>query len=238
MEAKRYANPDEAAVAYYNANKVVSGAADAVIVPAADAPQGQWDAFHAKMGRPEKPEEYVFKHAEGIEIDPRMENFGKELFHKLGLSPAQAQKGAEEWNAFAGAYHQDMMNAEKERNEVELNDLTSRWAGDMDANLAAGRSAMQTLGVSPELVARVEESIGTAAVVEFLSVLGQAAPEGTFRGGGGGGENDINSMTKEQAKAAIAKMEASPEYQEQANNKSHPLHNDAVLRMAALYARA
>lgn len=228
MEKKNYANPHELAMAYYNANKLVSGAADAVIVPAPDAPQEKWDEYYAKRGRPATADEYKFQHKEGATVDPTMEAFGKKLFHSVGLNSAEAQKAVSQWNDFVGEYNAAIVKQQQNANDTELAALEQRWGPELKANLAAGNEVLKVVGLPEALVARVEDKIGSAAVIELLAMIGKATPGGTFKGGGNGGGEPKGDT----AKAEIARLQADPAY----NDAKHPQHREVVDKVARLWA--
>lgn len=229
MDAKKYANPHELAMAYYNANKLVSGAADAVIVPAPDAPQEKWDEYYTKRGRPATADEYKFQHKEGITVDPTMEAFGKKLFHSVGLNASEAQKAVSQWNDFIGEYNAAIVKQQQATNDAEIVALEQRWGPELKANLAAGNEVLKVVGIPEALVARVEDKIGSAAVIELLAMIGKATPGGSFKGGGNGG----GEPTGEAAKAEITKLQTDPSY----FDKNHPQHKETVDKVARLWAR-
>ncbi|MFN3612600.1 hypothetical protein, partial [Tepidimonas sp.] len=184
---KNYKTPYELAMAYYNANKLVSGAADAVVIPGKDATPEQWNAFHAKMGRPETADGYEFKFDEGVKVDPAFVSFGKQMFHAMGLDPARAQTAANMWNEFIGKHNAAQQETWQAENEKGIQALEQRWGPDLEANKMAGKRTVEALGLSADLVAAVEANIGSAAVVELLATIGRKSDEGVFKGGGGGG---------------------------------------------------
>lgn len=63
--------------------------------PAPEADAKEWDAFYAKLGRPEKPDGYEFKLPEGLPEDLPYDTEKaaqyKEWSHQAGLTPRQAQ---------------------------------------------------------------------------------------------------------------------------------------------------
>lgn len=69
--------------------------AKALAPPANDAPKEQWDAFYAKLGRPEKAEAYEFKMPEGLPEGFAYDGESAKAYqgwaHEAGLNPRQAQ---------------------------------------------------------------------------------------------------------------------------------------------------
>lgn len=235
VEAKGYKNPAELALANYSLTKMQR---EGVVVPGDNATPEETAAFYNKLGRPEAADGYDFKFGDGVTADEGMMTWAKTAFHEVGLSSKQAQALAEKWNAFAPTLGAAGTEAIQQQNTQELNDLTARWGADLDKNRVAGQRAMQALGLSADLVTRVENSIGSAAVVEMLAAIGRKSDEGGFMNGGGGGNpNDPSGMTRDQAQARIAALNSDKAFQERYLDKTNAGHAAAVDEMQRLYMR-
>ena len=238
MEAKQYKNPAEAALAYYNANKMLNAQGDKVVAPAADAPQTEWDAFYNKMGRPEAPDKYDLKAPEGVQVDEGLMKVGKEIFHELGATPAKAQAAMDKWNAFVEASNKAQQEAMQVQNDTELAELNTKWGPQLEANKAAGNRAVKALGLSNDLIAKIENNIGSAAIVELLAAIGGKSNEGGFIGSGTATDpNDPSTMTKEQAQAKVTTLQGDSAFQAKYTDKNHPEHAAALQLMEKLFAR-
>lgn len=232
LDAKQYRTPEELAVAYYNANKLLSSngtAADVVGVPAADAAPEAWDKFWGKLGRPESADKYDLK-AEGA--DPDMLGFAKTMAHKLGLDPKRAQIMVDEWNGFASKKLAEAPDIAAQ-NEAGIKALEARWGSELNVNLEAGRTVVKAAGLSPELLTEVEKHMGAAPLVELLALIGKRAgsSEG-FKGGSSGDPNDPRTMTKQQASDEIVRLRNDPAFMD----RNHPSHKTVIDRVSALYA--
>lgn len=249
LAAKNYSNPYELAMAYYNANKLVNGAADAITVPGSDATPEQWDAFYTKLGRPESPDKYELKFGENVQTDPRMVEFGKSLFHEMGLDPSRAQKAADKWNAFLADYNGAVAEDWRKQNDADVDALKTRWGGDFDASMAAGKRTLDALkgqakakgmdeAAVNSVIDKVEANIGTAGVLELLALMGKASGEGGFKGANGGGDpHNPDTMSGAQAQAEINRLMGDPAFYKTYTDKSDPQHAAAVDKMQRLYAR-
>lgn len=242
MEAKQYANPEEAARAAWNANKLLQGKDDAVTLPNENSSPEDWNALYSKLGRPDKAADYEFKFDDSVKVNEQVMEFGKELFHELGASPAKAQAAADKWNAFQAEIEAAYIQQEREANDAALNALTAKWESEQKLNemQAAGKRVVEALGLSTDAIQAIEASIGSAPLVELLAMIGSKSPEGTFKasGSGSGDPNDPANMTSEQAQATITKLQADEKFQEAYTNKQHPEHGAALKRMEALFAKA
>lgn len=239
IEAKGYKNPAELALANYSLTKLQRGDPSVVGLPGEAATPEDWNAFYAKLGRPETPDKYEFKFGEGVKADDGMVQFARTAFHEAGLTPRQAQLVADKWNAYVAEQSQQGQQQSTQQNDQEIAALETKWGGNLEKNKAAGQRAMQALGLSPELVTRVENQIGTAAIVELLAAIGSKAGEGSFvnNGNGQGDPNDPANMTKEQAQARVAALQADPAFQLKYTDKKHPEHESAVRMMVGLFAK-
>lgn len=238
VEAKGYKNPAELALANYNLTKLQRGDPTVIGLPGKDATPEQMGEFYGKLGRPDAPEGYEFKFGEGVTPDETMVAFARTTFHEAGLTPAQAQIVADKWNEFASKETEALQTRVEQDNESALNELTTRWGADLEKNRAAGQRAMQALGISAELVEKVEQSIGSAAIVELLATIGRKSDEGGFTSTPQGGDpNNPETMTKEQAQAKIAELSGDAEFQAKYTDAKHPGHKDAVDLMQRLYAK-
>ena len=239
VETKGYKNPAELALANYNLTKLQRGDPTVVGLPGSDATPEQMSEFYGKLGRPDAPEGYEFKFADGVQVDDGMMQFARSTFHEAGLTPAQAQLVADKWNEFAAQQGEGFQTQITEQNDQELQALQTKWGGDLEKNKAAGQRAVQALGLDAELIGKVEQQIGSAAVVELLATIGRKSDEGEFTISPQGGDpNNPDTMSKEQAAGKIAELQADQEFQKKYTDRNHPGHKDAVDLMQRLFARA
>lgn len=238
VEAKGYKNPAELALANYNLTKLQRGDPTVIGVPGKDATPEQMSEFYGKLGRPDSPEGYDFKFGEGVKVDDGMLSFARSAFHEAGLTPQQAQLVADKWNEFAAKQNGDATTAMSEQNAAELKDLETRWAGDLEKNKAAGQRVVQSLGLKADLISKVENQIGSAAIVELLAAIGRKSDEGAFTAGNQGGDpDDPSQMTSQQAQTRIDALRGDADFQKKFNDAGHPGHKDAVKLMERLYSR-
>lgn len=242
MEAKQYRDPATAAVALYNLNKLQNGAPDVVALPGKDADPKAWDSFYSKLGRPEKAEGYDLKFGADVAVHDGALAVGKEIFHMLGAPPEKAQAAANKWNGFVAQQAQAQADAARAQNEQALTALQTQWGKDLDANKAAGQRVLQAMrkeGLTEDDLAAVENSIGSAAVVKMLAIIGKRTAEGTFSGGSGSpaDPSDPSQMSKEQAATKIASLQGDAAFMAKYTDSRHPEHTSAVKLMEALFAR-
>lgn len=241
FKTKNYANPAVSAVAYHNLNKLQNGAGDVIVVPGEKATPEQRTAFEQQMrkvnGVPEKAEEYKLNF--GTAPDEKFTKFGTTLFHEMGLSPANAQKAVDKWNAFVQEQTGGALQQSQQQNETEMLALETKWGDKLDEYKAAGQRVVKSLGLDAATIDKIEGSIGTAAVVGLLANLGMKAGEATWAGGGAPTDpNDPSGMTPQAAQAKITQLQGDAAFQTRYMNRMDPGHAEAVKTMEALFKKA
>lgn len=238
VEAKGYKNPAELAMANYQLNKLQRGDPTVIGMPDKDATPEQMSEFYGKLGRPDAPDGYEFKFGEDVKVDDGLMQFARTAFHEAGLTPAQAQAVADKWNEYSAQGSSTLQDQIAEQNTQELTALTEKWGADLEKNKAAGQLAVKALGADEALLSKVENQIGSAALVELMALIGRKSDEGTLTGGGGGGDPALpENMSKEQAQARIDELRGDEAFDKKYNDANHPEHKDAVAMLTRLYAR-
>lgn len=237
---KGYRTPAELAVAYHNANKIVSNPDGFVELPR-EGDQASFDKFAQKLGRPDSPDKYEFKFGEGVTADENMTKFGKQLAYDLGLPPAMAQKMADKWNEFAAQFGGQAVAAQNEQmraqNDQALAALQTQYGDKFNEAVAAGKRTAEALQLDKGTLDAIEKNIGAAPLVDLLARVGMAVGEKGMVPGPGGGSGDPASLTPEAADARITQLRGNSDFMAAYGNKAHPQHAEKVREMEALYAR-
>lgn len=240
VKSKAYANPAELALANYNLTKMQRNAGDVVTIPGKDATPETIKEFQRKLGVPDTVDGYneTLKFENGVQVDEAFLKWGKEAFLKHGVTPTQAKGLADDWNTYVAERNGTALEADRAANERDLNDLQTRWGNELEQNKAAGNRAVKALGLSNQLIERIEANIGSAAIVELLATIGRKSDEGGFMNGNNSGDpNDPANMSKEQASARIKELQGDAEFGKKYTDPKHPGHADAVKMMERLFAR-
>ena len=77
---------------FYNTKKMVG--ANTVKIPTDTSTETEWNAFYDSIGRPKTPADYIMKRPDDLPEEywnPEFAKSAQELFHKIGLTPKQAQ---------------------------------------------------------------------------------------------------------------------------------------------------
>ncbi len=232
-------DPNALATSYYNANKVLSGAKDVVPLPADDAPPEAWAKFNEARGVPPNPDGYdEFKFKPDANPDPTYVKWARSFFHELGVPKGKAQAAIDKWQDFVAQRTTEFATNERQLNENALKELETKhgkekWTG----MVAKGSAAFKALGLSADVVSKIEANIGSAAVMELFATLGtKFAGESPVIGVGNSGvATDPTQMTLEQLNAAKLALDTDKDFQEAYLKADHPKHAESVARMHGLY---
>lgn len=247
MAAKRYGEkaPDEKGVirelanSYWNANRALNGNDNVVPIPGENATQDEIKAFRSRMGIPDDVNGYD-QHIDLSKVrnvDQGTLDFGKNLMHELGVPASKAQTMIDRWEEFVGKMNEDAQVAAKTANENEIAELKRAHGAEFDTMVENGRKAVKTLGLSDAALARIEDGIGGGAVMELMARLGKGLREGRV-GDPNPNPADTALSSPQAAQREISRLQGDSQFQEQYNNAQHPLHKEAVQRMAQLFATA
>lgn len=158
--------------------------------PAQDAKPEEWDAFYAKLGRPEKAEAYEFKMPEGLPenlpYDGELASQFKSWAHQAGLTPKQAQSQHDAFVKFQAdqtAKHIEAQAvAEKQQAEAAHVAIAKAW-GEKGSNsyqteLQWADRAFQHGGIKDALarlgITNAEATIREPEFAVFLAKAGKA----------------------------------------------------------------
>ncbi len=244
LTAKGWKNPSDVLTAY---RQLEQDSATRVAIPGDGATDEDRAAFWKALGRPDTAEGYGLARPENMpeaEWDnDRMGRFA-EAAHALGM-PAAHVKGVIDWlaqdTAQEIAAYEASLPKMREAHEAGLRDaMRKEFGAQAPAAEERARRVFQTyVGDDPEAQAAIDllsAKAGNLAVLKIFAKIGEDVGEARLRGGGGAGAG-----TGEDAKAALTKLKADPEFQAAFSNSSHPQHKEMVAKhneLAGLAARA
>lgn len=210
---------------YVNLERTMSSQ-DRITVPGPDATEEEVSAFHAKIGRPEKPEDYSVDLPDALKksvFDEESVGEFKSLAHKLGLTPAQME-GLTGW--YGPKFEKVIGDAESQRQQQHddgVAALKKEWGADYDAKLAAAERGAAAAGMTAEDLANNPELSNSPAYIKAMAKVGEMVdekPANAIRQQAG--KMGIN--TPEEALAKIAEIRA---------DLKHPYHHGKDPRNAA-----
>lgn len=204
VEAKQWGSPDDALKSY---RELQTHASKALVPPGEGATAEDWSAFHAKLGRPEKPDGYEYRMPEGLSdnfaYDEALAVESRNWAHEAGLTPRQADimhgKMVQYTDALQKQHDDAMLKAEGEAHR----DLIREW-GDADTegykrNVEMAARAARNLGVMDDLtkagMIAPDGGIRSATLAKALAKVGTTmfGEDSVLTGGGGVLKNPFSS---------------------------------------------
>jgi hypothetical protein len=239
LAPKKYGSVDDLGRAYLSAEKLIG--ADKLALPAKDAKDQDWEKWDgwAKLGRPDKPEGYQFKAAEGVKVDQELDGWYRGLAHKHGLSERQAAAMYHEWNQLVVTKTGGIADAAEQRAGDGARDLKKEFGAAYPAKVeAANRAFREAFGDQAKTMAALPMADGTLlgnhpALVRAFARFGEMLSED---GELPGGRSERMSLTPDEAKKEIAGIRADAKHP--FHERMHPEHQAAIERMDRLYALA
>jgi hypothetical protein len=130
----------------------LKGKLESAIPKLTDKPTPEEIASYRKaMGVPEKPEDYGFPKAEGVEHDPKMVSWAQNLFHSLNLSKAVGERISAEWDQFMKGMVSEEDRLAKEATEKATADFRKQFTNDGDFKAAVELTRRYWEKVIPEV---------------------------------------------------------------------------------------
>ena len=222
---------------YVHAQKMIG--ADKVVLPAADAPQEDMDAFYNKLGRPEKADGYeVPTENMPAEIPVDGELIGKffEEAHRVGLSKSQAA-ALVRWQT---TLQQDQMGLYEQQNIEAMQQSESamrkEFGNAFEEKLSMAQDVVKKFG-GDELVQVLNETgLGNSPEVirAFANIAKVISNDEVI---GGGGRQTFMSSPAE-SKAAITERKRDPNFMAAYHDGNHVGHKEAVEEMGRLIENA
>lgn len=184
IEAKGFKDAPSLAESYRNLEKL-RGVPEHELarIPKADDKDG-WNAFYARMGRPDSAAGYELPLPEGD--DGVFAKAAAEWFHEAGLSPQQAQLLAAKNNEYLAAQVQQWETEVAAEQDRQMSELKTAWGAAFDQNTEIARRGAKQFGVDEATMEKLEGAMGTKGMLEFFHTIGSKLGEHKAEGMGGG----------------------------------------------------
>lgn len=224
------------AKSYIHAQKLVG--VDKIAKPNDKWTPEQWKEYHRAIGVPETHDKYgvpEFKFADGLTLDKEKFTKYQQLFHKAGLTPAQAKILSEGY--FSDVNTDFTQSREAQNLAIKQAEATLRqeFGDKYDAKLDIARSVVKKFG-SDTLLQKLESSglANDPEVVKLFAKLG----EGMLEDSAGGSGDGLILQEATQAIQEINRLKGDKDFQAQLNTKNHPGHKAAVQKWLDLHTAA
>lgn len=199
-----------------------------VIPPGEKSTEEEWTAFYKSLGQPELDKFEITVPKDG-EINAELLNNFKQVFHKSGLMPRQAQAIVDTYLQHEKKSYDAMVTEHDAELKQELEGLQKEWGQAYPKQIALAKMAVNDLG-GKEFVDYLEETgLGSdPTVIRFMAKVGSIMGEDKLRGDAAG---RMGVGTPAEIQANINKMMADVRY----TDKNHPAHHIAVAEVADLF---
>lgn len=213
ITAKGWSSPNDLLESYTNVEKLVSlergGDVDRIIVKPKDGATPEEVAqFRAKAGfaAPAAPEDYGFT-PEQIAAAPVIGEAAK-WFHAAGIPKDVAGSLMEQVTAYE-TQQVEAFKANSDREYTALGQELGDKFGDFEE---AGRRAFKASGLEPQMLDKIEQAVGTKAMMTMFAKFGSAMTEAAAPQPGktGGGQF---AQSAEQAQARITTLSKDSDFQ-------------------------
>ncbi len=160
-------------------------------VPAADAPQEEWEKYLA-VSRPGKPEDYQFEidpaMPKEIQASPEIQAKFRQMLYENGVSPRQAKGLQKAWDAFMMDMHKQQVKA-AEQMDSQFADLMAKAFGEQaEAKVGRAKTILEKMvpkEYAPAIAALSNEALQIMAIFAN-SMADKYMKEDEIPGGGGG----------------------------------------------------
>jgi hypothetical protein len=202
VQNKNWDTPLKAVESYRNLEKF-QGADKNDILKLPKDENGEYvlDEVYAKIGRPETPEAYKIDGVPDFEFDKERLDLFKGIAHKAGLSQKQLAALVQADVEYNQKTFESYANDIKLKQEAELSELKKEWgAGYDERSELARRFINKNLpdGLNKEeTLTKIEEAIGTKAMLKLFGNAGYAFKDDTVPHGAN--NSQTFGMTREQA---------------------------------------
>jgi len=202
-QTKGFKDPQTVLDSYRGLEKLMGAPKDRLLKLPEKADAPEWNDIYAKLGRPNDPKEYKFEGVEGV--DPKIEGWARENFHKLGLSQKQGESLLKSYRELetveSTAQAQSKQVALKNQEDM----LKKEWGSAFDQNIQVAKKAAAQFGFDGKAIDSLENAMGYDGVMKFLQNIGSKIGESSFVGPNSP-QGFGNVMTPAQAKYEISEL--------------------------------
>ena len=201
---KGWKDSTELARGYQNLEKLLGS--EKLPMPKGDDDVEGWNKLYTKLGRPETPEGYGIKAADGQ--DPTLANAAASKFHELGLTEKQGQALTNWWAEQSQGLLDAQSAAQAQSAEQAIAELKNEWGNKYDENIELGRRAAREYGLDADALGKIEGALGTKGLLDLMAKIGRGQGEAEFIGQG----KTSFGMSPEAARARIQALKGDAEW--------------------------
>lgn len=209
-ELKGWKGPADAISAYTNLEKTVGVPPERLLtLPKDKTDAAAWNKIHERLGRPADPTGYKIDFGQGH--DPDFAKWATGVFHKTNLSQEAAAGLTAEWNSYMRVQSAKMQTEYKAEIAKQEASLKTDWGNAYDRNIAVAKHTTRALGLTPEIVDKLEQGMGFAGLMKFVHTIGTKIGEDRFVAADDS-RPGFGSLTPAAAKAQIQSLKGDTEF--------------------------
>lgn len=220
---KEFKDPESVVQSYRDLEKLIGVKERLLTLPEKADDKESWNQIYAKLGRPEKPEEYALPLNEKAkeygteENDKKFKAFAEAAFHELGLSTKQGRELAEKWGQFAGSEIEAMRAQKLEAAKADEASLAKEWGLAYEQNLTQAKAAAKQFGLEGKEIDGLQSSLGFSGTMKLMHRLFEKIGEDKYLNSQGG---RFGISSPEQAKARISDLLKDTDFQKKLLSKN------------------
>lgn len=204
---------------------------NAIRIPKADAKPEEFDAFYARLGRPETPDKYEFTRPqvpENVKYDEEMETAFKGMAHKAGLSPRQAQALLEGYNEM----QVKRLSGYTGQMEQGIAALKKEWGANYEKQIGLASRVVKEVGGEEMINLLNETGLGNhPTLVKFFAKLGAESADPGFIIG----EDHHDAASQDAIKLKINEIMNDPKHPYNDSHAGYEVRQAALNQVGALY---
>lgn len=216
------------AKSYVSAQKMIG--AEKVVKPSKNWGDTEYDQFFNQIGRPESPDKYELKVADGVKTDENFLKQFKEAAHKVGMLPRQAQGLMDWYNAQVTSAVKTQEDNSAAEMQKKMGALESEWGAAFEKKTAAAAAALKK--VADESMVKEIKEMGLGKHPTFIKLMSKVAEsfgEDKLVGEGGGKFGTTPQEAQRKINAIMS------DHNHAYFNKDSAAHKDAVQEMEVLH---
>lgn len=227
--AKRFTSVGAIAKSYVSLERQLSNS-NKVALPGDNSTPEEWDAFFAKLGRPEKADAYPLEVPEAVKdkaLSTESVNEFKGLAFKLGMTPKQVTELGKWYFDTTGKQLAALDEQQAQAKEGAISALKKEWGANFDAQVALAKKAATSVG-GDELLNH--PLANDPVFIKAMAAVGAKLTEGSLAGGRQGGPAPVDPKSEINRVMGDKK---DPYWL-----PKHPQHEERVGYIQGLYAKA
>lgn len=177
-----------------------------VVLPAKWDDANEVGQFYDRLGRPKAPDGYKLPDGSDKEFGA----WAQKTFHEAGLTDRQAALVMEKWGGLVKGKMEATAAAKEAATKADREALGKEWGAAHDAKIQTAKEAAKAFGFDASTIDKLEDALGYAGLMKFMSGLGEKIGEGRMIDGQGAAAGGVR--TPAQAQAEITRLRADPAF--------------------------